>query len=159
MTTSAVAVHSIIRKGGEIAPGTITEFEDDEFEELLTLGAVRTLSPDEARVDAALKSHVEEHVDHERLALEARADALGVKYNKNLSDEKLAGRISEAEAKAAEKAKAEEEAKAAAEKAKADEEAKAAAEAAEKAKAEEEAKAAAEAAAPKAQVDDKSLDI
>jgi hypothetical protein len=100
--TTAYAIHSIFRKGGEVPAGTIAEFTDEEFAELRRLGSIRLLTKDEAAIHGALQQvAVEPEPDLERMALEAHAEELGIKFNKNISNVKLSERIAEAEEKAA----------------------------------------------------------
>lgn len=99
--TIAFAIHSIMLKDSEIAPGTVTEFSDELFDELEPRGAVRPATPQEVAVYQAIKASetapVPETASPERLALEAKAKELGVKFQKNTSDDTLRERIAAAE--------------------------------------------------------------
>ena len=99
--TIGYAIHSIMLKDSEIAPGTVAEFSDDMFDELEPRGAIREASPQEVAVYNAIKASeaapVAETASPERLELEAKAKALGVKFQKNTSDDTLRERIAAAE--------------------------------------------------------------
>lgn len=89
-----------------VAPGSIVGgLDEKELERLAELGAVSSDRP-KALLDAPAPVHsapsvqaqaAEAQAAHSREELEARAQELEVKFNKNISDEKLAERIAEAE--------------------------------------------------------------
>jgi hypothetical protein len=101
----AYALHSIIRQGGEVSPGEIVEFSDEEYEELIVRNAVRPLTSDEAALHGFVPPaavEVPNPSDEEmgniiRSQLEAKAYGLGIKFSAKLSDEKLLERITAAE--------------------------------------------------------------
>lgn len=100
------------RNPSYVEPGRVFEPEDKEGRELLALNAVRKATEDEIAI-ARTKGHIAKGEDAEptddsgaddaakakRAEMEQRATELDVKFNKNLSDEKLAERIADAEKK------------------------------------------------------------
>lgn len=48
------AVHQIIRKAGDVAPGKVFECKEDEAKELMALGAAVEASEEEVLIDGAL---------------------------------------------------------------------------------------------------------
>lgn len=99
----AYALHSIIRQTGEVSPGDIAEFSEDEYAELIARDAVRPLTSDEASLHGFVPLAAEPELSDvevagiDRAELEAQAYALGVKFSAKLSDEKLLERIAAAE--------------------------------------------------------------
>lgn len=105
------AIHEVHIKGKVIEAGMTGEVPDDKYAELKKLGAIRDLNDDEKALRSlgSKKSKESEEGDtknesgdeksEERKALEERADAAEVKFNKNISDEKLLERVVEAENK------------------------------------------------------------
>lgn len=102
----AFALHQIETKAGPITPGTVTEFSEKHFDELTALGAIRVPTDDELALAELGKAHLAEE-EPAANPLHAEAEELGIKFSKNISDEKLSERIAEAKeaaAKAAEEA-------------------------------------------------------
>lgn len=104
----AYTLHSVVHKGETHDPGKVIELDADTYAELERMRAVREPSEQEkalhgmtTRKPAAAAPAPASKADPEREALEARAEKLGVKFNKNLSTSKLRERVEEAE-KAAE---------------------------------------------------------
>lgn len=96
----AYTLHNIIVRGQSHDPGKVIEIDASTYSDLERLGAVREPKEQEkalhgmtTRKPAAAS---ETQPDSEREALEARADQLGVKFNKNLSTAKLRERVQEA---------------------------------------------------------------
>lgn len=100
----AFTLHQIETKAGAILPGTVAEFSDKDYDEMLALGALREPTDDELALTALGKAHIKEAPAVN--PLHAEAEALSIKFSKNISDETLATRITEAK-EAAEKAAAE----------------------------------------------------
>lgn len=111
-----LAIHYIDREPSAVPPrvaaGKIFDATEDEAKILLPIRAARRATKDEialaeakgettkAAAEAEAKAAAEaESVD--RAGLEAQAKELNVKFNANLSDEKLAERVAEAAARAA----------------------------------------------------------
>lgn len=101
-----VAIHAIERgrtaKPSRVAPGSIWDATEDEVRDLIQMRAARNATADEAAAFDVEKgvAVVAPVVPSAREALEARAKELDIKFNANLSDEKLGERIADAEAKA-----------------------------------------------------------
>lgn len=96
----AFALHQIETADGPINPGTVTEFSDKHFAELKALGAIREPNDDELALANLGKAHIVEDAPASN-PLHAEAEALGVKFSKNISDETLSARIAEAKEAAA----------------------------------------------------------
>lgn len=100
-----VAIHAIERgrttKPSRVAPGEIWDATEDEVRDLIPMRAARNATEDESAAFDVEKgvSVAAPVVPSAREALEARAKELDIKFNANLSDEKLGERIAEAEAK------------------------------------------------------------
>lgn len=104
MSTIGYAIHSIMLKDSEVAPGTVMEFSEETYDELDQRGAVRMATPAEVAVYLSIKASESAAIDAvspERVALEALAKSLGVKFQKNTSDETLLARIEAAKASVA----------------------------------------------------------
>lgn len=102
----AFALHQIETAEGPINPGTVTEFSDKHFAELKALGAIREPNEDELALANLGKAHIAEEDALTGNPLHAEAEALGVKFSKNISDETLSARIAEAKEAAAKAAEA-----------------------------------------------------
>jgi len=95
-------LHNVRMGGKVIPPSKVAEFDERDFLDLEKVGAVRT--PTERELQAYGLSTAEPVKSTQgpeqdaRDALEEEAKSLGVKFNKNLSDEKLRERIEEARA-------------------------------------------------------------
>ena len=106
MTTIVYAIHSIQMRGRHVEPGTLIEVDDETLADLSRFEAIRDASPAEVGVYRLTNPAAEEPAPvapvepspeaDSREALEEEARALGVKFNRNLSDEKLRERIAEA---------------------------------------------------------------
>lgn len=113
--TPAYTLHKLIRKDGPVEPQTVVELPKEEYVELAAVGAVREPTESElklfemtratgqpAPVVADPAANVDETgqdvASDDRAALEAEAQELGIKFQKNTSDEKLRERITEAKA-------------------------------------------------------------
>ena len=107
---TAFTLHQIERKEGPLEPGSVAEFEDKQFDELLALGAIREPSDDERALAELGKPKAAAAATDDLNPLHTEAEALGIKFSAKISDEKLQERIDEAKAA---KAKADEEAAAA----------------------------------------------
>lgn len=99
----AYTLHNVIHRSQSHNPGKVIELDAATYAELERLGAVREPNEQETALHGMTtrKPASEPAYDSEREALEARAEQLGVKFNKNLSTAKLGERVEEAE-KAAE---------------------------------------------------------
>lgn len=108
----AYTIHTIVSQKKRHAPNQVVEVSDADFKDFVKLGAVRTPTEDELALynQGKPKAKVADAAPAatgptERDKLEAEAKTLGVKFQKNTSDETLAERIAEAKA-AADAAKA-----------------------------------------------------
>lgn len=104
---TAVTIHRVLLGGQDYAPQSVVEMSPENYADLKSLGAVREPTADELTLFQLSKGkkgfvpvtgRAERDVasDNARLALEKQAKELGVKFNKNLSTEKLEERINEA---------------------------------------------------------------
>jgi hypothetical protein len=115
----AFTLHAITSGKTSHRPGHVVEIDSGDFEDFIELGAVREPTDDElalyeqGKPKQAAKVAVEPAGEPEaageldpaplrRETLEAEAKELGVKFQKNTSDDKLAERIAEAKAETAE---------------------------------------------------------
>ena len=100
-------IHEIIRGNLRHAPSSvILDLADAEYEELITLGAIREASEDEVALAspvpvAAVTEAVKVPEVDKKAELLARAEELGLKVRKNASEDVLLAAIHEAEAAAA----------------------------------------------------------
>lgn len=104
----AYALHQIIRGKQAIEPGTVFPVETEaELRDLLKLEAIRRPTKDEISLykmslgDEVEAVAVEDPASDQRANLVERANAAGVTFKANISDEKLMERVVEAEAKKA----------------------------------------------------------
>lgn len=100
----AFTLHQINSKTEKHAPHQVIDVSDDDYADLERLGAIRAPTEDELALHALTNTEVVEAtvqpVTYDRAGLEARANAINVKFSPKLSDEKLLERIVEAEAAA-----------------------------------------------------------
>lgn len=107
MTTKLVfTIHTITSQKQRHAANRVVEIAAADFADFEALGAVRTPTEDELSLYGLGQPKSEGTVEPtpvattptERDALESEANALGVKFQKNTSDNKLRERIAEAKA-------------------------------------------------------------
>ena len=97
--TLAKTLHDVLLSREESIPaGSIHEFENTKFLELVGQSAVRAATVEETARHRRQHGTVEPEMVSARAELEGRATALGVEFRASISDEKLLDRVIEAEA-------------------------------------------------------------